>query len=82
MACEKCQGIGPGELVRLGKIEILRVTREPLNAMLGLDNGAAECRREGFPDLTPEQFVAMFCEHMKCEPEVEITRIVFRKLGT
>lgn len=37
-----------------------------------------ECRREGFPSLTPFQFVQMFCEHMKCKPDSEVTRAEFK----
>jgi len=36
-----------------------------------------ENQLEGFPDLTPVQFVEMFCEMNNCEPETEINRILF-----
>ena len=36
-----------------------------------------ETEREGFPDLTPEQFVEMFCREMHCTPETIVNRIEF-----
>ena len=82
MACRKCQGIRPGEsIVRLGPIEILDARREPLNRMIeDADYGRIEAIREGFPELTGEAFVQLFCLHMKSDPADIITRIHFRKI--
>ncbi len=79
MACEKCQGIKPGEqLVRLGKIIVMSAGIERLDKLISDPRyGREEVAREGFPDLTPAEFVAMFCKHMKCEPSQLITRIAF-----
>jgi hypothetical protein len=78
-ACEKCQGIKKGErVVRLGVIDIISVRRERLDAMLDdRGYGLSECSREGFPHLKPEEFVAMFCKHNKCDPDTVVTRIEF-----
>lgn len=74
MAVEKGMGLKRGETVqRIGPIEILDVRREPLNAITPEDVIA-----EGFPDRSPDWFVAMFCEHNKCSPDQAITRIAFR----
>ena len=81
MACEKCQGIQKGGLVRLGEIEVLHVSIQPLNRMTDHAKwGAEEAGREGFPQLSGAGFVEMFCNHMKCDPSEEITRIEFRKV--
>jgi hypothetical protein len=85
MGCEKCMGRKKGEpLVRLGLIEVVNVRRERLDAMLSPMNpayGKDECRREGFPDMTPAQFVAFFCaSHKKCTPASYVTRIEFKYL--
>ena len=81
MACEKCQGIKKGGLVRLGQIEVLHVSRQKLSLMKEMPKwGKEEAIREGFPDLTGAQFVDMFCSHMKCKPSDFITRIEFRKV--
>ena len=72
-ACEKCQGIKPGEkIVKLGQIRVKSVRREMLLACTD-----AEAVREGFPELTGEQFIAMFCTHMKCDPSTVVTRIEY-----
>lgn len=70
--CEKCMGIKKGEIRRLSPIRVLSVRREPLNAITQDD-----VVREGFPEMTPGQFVAMFCRHMNCAPTTEVTRIEF-----
>lgn len=78
MGCRKCMGLRPGEVLeRLGVIEVVSVTREPL---YDICRYPADCRREGFPDLTPVEFVDMFCRHMKCKPETLVTRIEFKHL--
>ncbi|RRJ96810.1 hypothetical protein Ga0100231_023880 [Opitutaceae bacterium TAV4] len=81
MGCEKCMGRRKGEpLVRLGVIEIVSVRAEPLDAMtLFPEYGAEECRREGFPEMTPAQFVEFFCgSHADCTPQTAVNRIEFR----
>ena len=89
MACRKCMGLKPGEkIVRLGEIEVVSVRREPLNRMARyyeivnkeIGYGKTEAIREGFPHLSGDQFVSMFCKHMSCRPGQEITRIQFRRI--
>lgn len=79
MACEKCLGIKPGEkVVHLGQIVVMAVYREPLNRMIHEpEYGQAEVIREGFPTLSPAQFVEMFMKHNNCEANRMISRIVF-----
>jgi hypothetical protein len=43
--------------------------------------GVAEVVLEGFPELKPVQLVEMFCEMNNCEPDTEITRILFDYVG-
>jgi len=83
MGCRKCMGLKPGEqIVRLGEIEIVSVSFEPLSFMVQFPTyGAAEARREGFPEMTGQQFVEMFCRHMAASPETTITRIEFRHIS-
>lgn len=82
MACEKCQGLGRGgEMVRFGPIEWVNVRREKLSAMITeAAYGQVEARREGFPQLTGEEFVKMFCRHMKCDPGDLVTRLEFKRV--
>lgn len=84
MGVRKAMGLKPGEkIVRLGAIEVVSVRREPLLAMThkAVDYGASECRREGFPDMHPAEFVDFFCStHKGCTPETVVTRIEFRRV--
>lgn len=79
-AVEKSQGLRPGEAIK--RLTIIRVAdrrREPLRRMIDDEAyGAAELMAEGFPDMTPAQFVDMFCDtHAKCTPDSKVTRIAF-----
>lgn len=75
-AVEKAMGLKKGDKPKtLAVIEIVSVRREPLEFITD-----DEVRREGFPDMTAEQFVRMFCEKMKCAPHTVCTRIEFRYL--
>jgi hypothetical protein len=93
MGCEQCQGLGKGgKVCRMGAIIILDATPEPINDIIRrpvreipivIANQyqdyvfQAETTLEGFPELTPVQFVDMLCEMNDCDPETEITRILF-----
>jgi hypothetical protein len=73
---ERCQGLKKGEkIVRLFRGRCVTNRREPLNAVT-----PDECVREGFPEMTPAQFVEFYCLHNKCKPEDEISRIEFEYL--
>jgi hypothetical protein len=78
----KCMGLRPGEKVEPIGSPVLAVStrREPLRRMTDdLEYGRSECRREGFPELTPQAFVAMFCKnHLSCTPDTLVTRIEFK----
>jgi hypothetical protein len=78
MACRKCRGLKPGEIAqqRLGPIRILSVRAEPLDAITQDD-----VKREGYPDLSPADFVSMFCRHMKCTPSTIVNRIEFERIA-
>ena len=71
---EKGQGLKKGEhVVKLGPpIRIVAVWREELR-----DISPADVRREGFPEMTREEFIAMLTRHNRCEPQTIVTRIEF-----
>lgn len=80
---EKSQGLGKGgKIKRLGMIKVVDVRREPLREMTDCRvYGWEESRREGFPDMTPEQFVTFFCKsHKHCTPDSIVTRIEFERV--
>ena len=59
-ACVKCQGLKPGEKVeRICQIRIVSNTPEELWRIT-----KPGCVAEGFPDMSPDAFVAMFRKHM------------------
>lgn len=75
-AIEKGQGLRKGEhVVKLCKIIVVNVSREPVKAIL--DYPVTELAREGFPHLTAEQFILMFCRANRCRRNKRITRIEF-----
>lgn len=77
-AVEKAMGLKKGEHpVVLGVIEVVSVRREPLDAIEDSD-----CAREGFPEMDGTGFISMFCGHMGCAHDVEVTRIEFRKVSS
>lgn len=74
--CRKVMGRRKGEpVVRIVEVEIVSVRREPLSRITDED-----VAREGFPDWRWPDFVNFFCEHMKCTPDTEVTRIEWRYL--
>lgn len=78
----KCQGLKKGERVEKigGPIRVVTVWREPLHALTVQSLGYAltnETAREGFPQMTTAEFVAMFCQANKCRPNDMVTRIQF-----
>jgi hypothetical protein len=75
--CRKVMGRRNGEpLERITNVEVISVRREPLNAITAGDVAA-----EGFPQMTPAQFVSFFCgTHRGCGPGAEVTRIEWRYL--
>lgn len=77
---EKSQGLGKGgKIKRLGVIKVIDLRPEPLSHMLDdLEYGREECVREGFSEMSPNQFVAMFLKsHRGVTVETELSRIVF-----
>lgn len=78
-AVVKGMGLKKGEKVeKIHTIEVRCSRGERLDKITKKD-----CIREGFPNLSPKQFVDMFCEHNKakgCTPKTFVNRIVFKYL--
>lgn len=75
---KKCMGLKPGEKIeKLGPpVLVVSMRREPLSWLTKhpAPYGAIERIREGFPTMTPEEFVAMFCStHKGCTPDTVIS---------
>lgn len=77
----KGMGLRAGEKVeRLGGAVVTVSTRlEKLCRMIDEPAyGREECQREGFPKMSPDEFVAMFCaSHRGCTPDGFVNRIEF-----
>lgn len=72
-ACEKAMGLRRGETVnKLALIRVVAARREPLAAITRPD-----VRWEGFPEMTPGEFIAMFCAHNRCTLDTQVNRIEF-----
>lgn len=78
-AVEKGMGLKKGETVtRIGVLRVVRVRKESLLTLLyDEEYGLEEVRREGFPKMTPLEFVEMFCRHNKVEKSRRVNRIEF-----
>lgn len=82
-AVEKGQGLKAGEHpVKLGRIEIVSIRREPLRLLLDCpEYGRAEVDREGFPNWSPEEFCRFFASsHKGVDLETPIARIEYKYL--
>lgn len=71
----KCMGLKKGEKQELinGPIEVLKVAREPLNTITPED-----VLKEGFPNLSPAEFVEMYCKTNRCPSDEVVTRIEYK----
>ena len=74
-AVEKAQGLKKGEKVK--RIGLLRCIRNSETVLYGRTLTKADCAREGFPEMTPVQFVRMFQRSMGCLPDAMVQRIEF-----
>jgi hypothetical protein len=77
LLCGVLKGMGLGKGVSPTPLAVIRVTgvrREFLREVTQADVVA-----EGFPHLTPRDFVRLFCDsHESCKPSSVVTRIEFR----
>jgi hypothetical protein len=71
---EKGQGLKKGEkVVRIGEpITVIKLSVERLDTITQED-----VRKEGFPQMTPAQFVELYCKANKCQSDHPVTRIEF-----
>jgi hypothetical protein len=77
-ACVKCQGIPKGgKIERICQIRVVSIRKERLYDISWYVGGGSELKREGFPEMKPEDFVWMFCRKMKCLPWQFVNRIEF-----
>ena len=75
----KSQGLKRGEKIEvLGYHRFVDLRWERLDRMITEPKyGAAEVIREGFPEMSPREFVNFFCTAMKCQPDTLVHRMEF-----
>lgn len=72
-ACERCMGLKKGEKINsLCQIRIKSIGLHPISRI-----DQDDVIKEGFPEMTPNDFIDMFCREMKCDPNQIVTRIEF-----
>lgn len=79
---KKTMGLKKGEKVEpleCGPIRITHFWREPLHAILNEPDG---CAKEGFPHLSPLEFVIMYTHANKRCPDGQVSRIEFEFIET
>ncbi len=80
-AIVKGQGLKKGQKVeRIGVIEVVSNRPEPIGALADYPpvSAVSELYREGFPKLTPDEFISMFCKANRCDRNKIVNRIVFK----
>lgn len=76
MGIEKGMGLKKGQKQHeLGPFRVLEAWREPLNVI-----DADEVRREGFPGMSPPEFIDMFIRANRCAWDNWVTRIGFKRI--
>jgi hypothetical protein len=83
--CRKVQGRRPGEPIeRLAEVEVVSIRREPLCAVGGpyaMDRYGRtiwpEVIAEGFPDMSPTEFMRQFFEPQHIGAMDDVTRIAY-----
>jgi hypothetical protein len=75
-AIEKGQGLKKGEHVKtICTIRVVEVRYEYLWRIR--EEGKPGTAAEGFPELTPDEFVTMFCRANHCDQDTVVARIEF-----
>ncbi len=69
----QCQGLKKGE--KITKLCVIRVLDARWERLFRITK--ADCVLEGFPDLSPWQFIDLFCKANKCDQTVSVNRILF-----
>lgn len=79
-AVRKAMGLKKGEKVhRFGEVEVLSANPQPLRLLLDSSAWALdELEKEGFPELSPAEFVDMFCASHACTADDQVMRIEFK----
>ncbi len=76
MGIEKGMGLKKGEKQKeLGASICISNTKTILNEIT-----QADCAKEGFPSMTPSEFITFFCKANECHPATTVNRIEFKRI--
>jgi len=75
-ACEKCQGLKKGE--KIVKLATIRVVGKKWIDVESIDR--ADLVKEGFPNMTPDEFIGILCGNDKRKRAGMVNRIEFEYL--
>lgn len=78
MGVVKAMGLKKGEKVQ--KLHPFRVKSNTIEPLTAIRNYPNDCELEGFPEMTPDEFIEMFCKHNQVKPDRIISRIEFDHL--
>lgn len=77
LAVDRARGVPHSAQRVLARLRVLSVERARLFEMLERDAWKDDAAKEGFPELTAESFVQMFCRAFSCDETIEVARIEF-----
>jgi hypothetical protein len=75
---EKGQGLQRGEKVKPLGCGPIRFTQVRQERLIEIDQAGVD--REGFPDMNPQRFIRMFCQHNGCTADTVVTVIQFERV--
>jgi len=77
MAAEKVMGLKKGEKIR--KLGLCRCLSRRVERLC--DITWSDVEKEGFPKMSRDDFISMFCHSMRCHSHQWVNRIRFEKVG-
>lgn len=73
-AVDKCMGFKKGE--HPTTLAIIEVVSSRHRALFKISK--KEVVKEGFPEMSPKEFIDFFCKSMNCDPWEDVNRIEFK----
>lgn len=77
LAVDRARGVPHSAQRVLARLRVKSVERAPLGEILYRVAWSDDPALEGFPELGPLRFIEMFCRKFKCDPGIEVARILF-----
>lgn len=78
MGVVKGRGIPKGGKIQ--KLHPFRITKKDREQLFQINLRTGDCAKEGFPQMTNDQFIDLYCKHNGGDEHQTITRIEFEHL--